>query len=198
MLNRRNKRNNHLRRPGTWGLGLPAVLVVALILGRPLVAVLLSLLYPIQIARIARHEPSEPLEARQLLTTYLIDSPSDNTAVDGQVTLREAILAANTNSAVGDALPGTPGLDTINFAGGLTGPMPGPHLQKAAGEQEQGEHAYGIEIDFLVTEDRGPGTGRKGRADRQLCGDDRPRCCRRVRGSGSVGREGQSGYLATP
>ncbi len=41
--------------------------------------------------------------------------------VDGQVTLREAIQAANMNRSVGDAPAGTAGLDTIQFAPSLSG-----------------------------------------------------------------------------
>ena len=44
-----------------------------------------------------------------------VTSTADNIAVDGVVTLREAITAANTNQPSGDALKGDPGLDTILF-----------------------------------------------------------------------------------
>ena len=61
----------------------------------------------------------ETLEARQLLATLVVDSTLDNfdanaPATDGVVTLREAILAANSDTAVGDAPAGS-GADTITF-----------------------------------------------------------------------------------
>ena len=48
-------------------------------------------------------------------TTYAVNSLADNTATDGVITLREAILAANSNFAQGDA-PAGGASDTINFA----------------------------------------------------------------------------------
>jgi uncharacterized repeat protein (TIGR01451 family)/CSLREA domain-containing protein len=50
-----------------------------------------------------------------LATTFTVTSTADTIAVDGVVTLREAITAANTNAPSGDAPAGTAGLDTINF-----------------------------------------------------------------------------------
>ncbi|HBB95280.1 MAG TPA: hypothetical protein DC054_07795 [Blastocatellia bacterium] len=52
--------------------------------------------------------------------TITVTGTGDTIAVDGVVTLREAITAANTNAASGDAPAGDPGLDVINFniAGG--------------------------------------------------------------------------------
>lgn len=48
-------------------------------------------------------------------TTYVVNSVSDTVATDGVVTLREALTAASTNAAAGDAAAGTIGLDTITF-----------------------------------------------------------------------------------
>lgn len=48
------------------------------------------------------------LECRLTPTVITVNSVLDTVAVDGVVTLREAILAANTNTAVGDAPAGTP------------------------------------------------------------------------------------------
>ena len=45
----------------------------------------------------------EPLECRALLTTITVGGIGDTIANDGVVTLREAITAANTNAASGDA-----------------------------------------------------------------------------------------------
>jgi hypothetical protein len=52
--------------------------------------------------------------------TITVTGTGDSLAVDGLVTLREAIGAANTNAPVGDAPAGDAGLDVINFniAGG--------------------------------------------------------------------------------
>lgn len=47
--------------------------------------------------------------------TITVTGTGDTIAVDGFVTLREAISAANTNGPAGDAPAGDPGLDTINF-----------------------------------------------------------------------------------
>ncbi len=57
----------------------------------------------------------EPLEDRSLLATIVVTGIGDSIAEDGVVTLREAITAANTNAASGDAPAGDTGLDTINF-----------------------------------------------------------------------------------
>ncbi len=58
-------------------------------------------------------------------TAYLVTSLADNIEVDGMVTLREAITAANTNTAVGDAPPGVlGGTDAIAFDPTLYAPKP--------------------------------------------------------------------------
>jgi len=58
----------------------------------------------------------EALEPRLLLTTYSVDSLADVVADDGYVTLREALEAADTNTAVYDAPEGSTGEDTIQFS----------------------------------------------------------------------------------
>src|SRR5690242_7734998 len=65
----------------------------------------------------------EPLEERSLLATIVVTSLNDNVTVDGKVTLREAIQAANTNQSVDGSASGevAPALDTIVFQAGLTG-----------------------------------------------------------------------------
>src|SRR5438445_167444 len=55
------------------------------------------------------------LEGRCLPTVITVTGTGDTVAVDGLVTLREAILAANTDQPVGDAPAGS-GTDTIRFA----------------------------------------------------------------------------------
>src|SRR5947207_10468386 len=57
----------------------------------------------------------ERLEDRSLLATIVVTGTGDTIAVDGVVTLREAITAASTNAPSGDAPAGDAGLDTINF-----------------------------------------------------------------------------------
>jgi Ca2+-binding RTX toxin-like protein len=57
----------------------------------------------------------EPLEMRAVPATIIVTGTGDTIAVDGLVTLREAITAANTNAVSGDAPAGSAGLDTINF-----------------------------------------------------------------------------------
>ena len=53
---------------------------------------------------------------------YVVNSTADNVAVDGYVTLREAILAANSNTAVGDAHAGSSSTtDVIVFSSSLNG-----------------------------------------------------------------------------
>jgi len=53
-----------------------------------------------------------------MLTVLTVDSLGDDIAVDGKVTLREAIQAANTDAQVGDAVAGN-GADLIQFHASL-------------------------------------------------------------------------------
>jgi hypothetical protein len=58
--------------------------------------------------------------------TITVTGTGDTIAVDGVVTLREAITAANTNAPCGDAPAGDVGLDVINFnipGGGVQGKL---------------------------------------------------------------------------
>ena len=70
---------------------------------------------------------SENLETRTMLTAYVLNSASDGAAetsavADGNLTLREAIIAANTNAAFGDAAAGSAGeIDRIFFSPGAFG-----------------------------------------------------------------------------
>src|SRR5690606_31767909 len=62
----------------------------------------------------------QALEARALFTTYVVDSLADTVAVDGDLTLREAIEAANTDAIAGDAPAGDAGsVDLIKFDASL-------------------------------------------------------------------------------
>ncbi len=63
----------------------------------------------------------EQLEDRRMLAVITVTSLADNLFADGEVTLREAIVAANTNLAVGDAPAGSVGADTIEFSAALSG-----------------------------------------------------------------------------
>ena len=70
-----------------------------------------------------RRLAAEPLEDRRMLAVITVDSLLDNTTDDGLVTLREAIIAANTD-ALADATEGTQagsGDDTIEFDTALDG-----------------------------------------------------------------------------
>ncbi len=67
-------------------------------------------------ARSRRWPALESLEERCLLAAFVVNSLADGAPVaDGQLTLREAILAANTNAPSGDAPAGNSTLDTIRF-----------------------------------------------------------------------------------
>jgi len=62
----------------------------------------------------------EELEPRILLTSYLVDSLADVVASDGFITLREALQAANTNTAINEAPAGSATeTDDIDFDGDL-------------------------------------------------------------------------------
>jgi predicted outer membrane repeat protein len=63
----------------------------------------------------------ETLEARAVPTVFVVTTAVMNSVVDGQVSLLEAMQAANTNAPVGDAPAGSAGLDTIQFAPALAG-----------------------------------------------------------------------------
>lgn len=67
-----------------------------------------------------RRNIAEALETRALLATITVTSATDVTADDGQVTLREAIEAANTDTSVDGSTAGS-GADTIVFAPALDG-----------------------------------------------------------------------------
>jgi hypothetical protein len=63
----------------------------------------------------------EPLETRNMLAVLTVNSLLDNTTGgDGLVTLREAIIASNTDAATDLGETGA-GADTIQFTGGLSG-----------------------------------------------------------------------------
>ena len=74
------------------------------------------------LARSLRRRPlrCELLEARQLLAVITVDSWFDNSSLNGEVTLREAIEAANTDTSVDGSVAGN-GPDTIVFDPALTG-----------------------------------------------------------------------------
>jgi len=66
-----------------------------------------------------------------MFATITVTTTNDTVAVDSQCSLREAILAANSNTAVDSCTAGTAGLDTIQFSLGagtptinITSPLP--------------------------------------------------------------------------
>ncbi len=63
----------------------------------------------------------EPLEQRMLLTMFLVNTTADEVSNNGRVSLREALMAANSNSAVGDARAGRASGDFIRFDRSLSG-----------------------------------------------------------------------------
>ena len=69
-----------------------------------------------------RSPAAEMLEIRQLLSTITVTSLAENNAIDGLVTLREALTAANSNKSVDGSTAGQLGVqDVIVFQPGLTG-----------------------------------------------------------------------------
>ncbi len=70
--------------------------------------------------------PAEVLETRTLLTVFVVNTVTDdlgdfNGTSDGQLSLREAIRASNTNTPFGDAAAGSIDGDSIVFATSLSG-----------------------------------------------------------------------------
>src|SRR5687767_2794880 len=66
----------------------------------------------------------EALEPRMMLSTITVTSLADNLDADGQVTLREAIVAANSNTSVDGSTAGS-GADEILFSSPLFTQGPG-------------------------------------------------------------------------
>ncbi len=58
-----------------------------------------------------------------VFATITVNTTADTVAMDGLCSLREAIQAANSNTAVNECQPGTPGLDTIQFDIGAGTPV---------------------------------------------------------------------------
>jgi fibronectin-binding autotransporter adhesin len=82
----------------------------------------------------------EPLEDRRMLSVFAVNSLADVVAADGLVTLREALQAANTNTAVYDAPAGSATeTDVITFAPSLftDGTHPVPRTITLGGTQLQ-------------------------------------------------------------
>ena len=60
----------------------------------------------------------EQLEPRRLLTVFIVDTTIDGPGMgdsDGVISLREAVVASNTNAAFGDAPAGSASVDVIQF-----------------------------------------------------------------------------------
>ena len=90
----------------------------------------------------------ESLEARTLLSAIVVTSLADNTALDGLVTLREAIQAANTDSSVDGSVAGN-GADLITFTSELKGQilMNGSQMSITDATTITGNGSYRIVID---------------------------------------------------
>lgn len=94
----------------------------------------------------------EPLEERSLLTVITVTRLDDAVGTGDGITLREAILAANTNVAVDGSAAGqaSPAIDSIVFQGGLTGTIslgPGGQLSISETVKIQGNGAGSTIID---------------------------------------------------
>ena len=86
------------------------------------------------------------LEHRRLLAVFTVDTISDdlNSQPDGQISLREAITAANTNAAFGDAAAGDSSPDFIRFASSIAGQtisLSGTELEITDGLVIRGDNA---------------------------------------------------------
>jgi hypothetical protein len=87
----------------------------------------------------------EPLEGRQMLATITVTSLADNLNIDGQVTLREAIQAAELDASVDGSIKGN-GADTIQFAPGLAGAA----NLLLAGDMTVDRSAFAISTDVTI------------------------------------------------
>ena len=70
---------------------------------------------------ITRRLQLESLEPRWAPATITVTTLDAGSVVDGEVSLREAFHAANDNISVDGSVSGSPGVDIIEFAPGLTG-----------------------------------------------------------------------------
>ncbi|MFW6124751.1 MAG: hypothetical protein ACOC46_01275, partial [Pirellulales bacterium] len=88
---------------------------------------------------------------------FLVDTNADTVAVDGNVSLREAIQAANTNAPVNEAPAGTPGGDSITFnlsAGNETITLGGTQLDTIVEELSiDGDNTAGSGTDVTIDGD---------------------------------------------
>ena len=87
----------------------------------------------------------EPLERRDLLATITVTNLADNMNVDGQVTLREAIQAAELDVGVDGSVAGS-GADVIEFAPGLNGEVD----LLLVGDSANGASAFAIASDVTI------------------------------------------------
>lgn len=92
----------------------------------------------------------ERLEDRSLLSAIVVTSLADNTTGDGQVTLREAIQAANTDTAVDGSTAGS-GADEITFAAGLFSGGDQTIQLSIAGDHEFGPSALAITTPITIS-----------------------------------------------
>ncbi len=81
-------------------------------------------------------KPYESLEPRNLLATFVVTHADDVVADDGLLSLREAVIAANTNEAFSDAPAGDEEGDRIVFEAGEPGADPSDIQLLTLGELE--------------------------------------------------------------
>ncbi|MFC1603775.1 PKD domain-containing protein [Planctomycetota bacterium] len=68
------------------------------------------------------HQAEQEGTLSSVAVEYVVDSLLDNVVQDGELTLREALEAANTNTSIGDAVAGSSeDVDIIRFDGALAG-----------------------------------------------------------------------------
>jgi hypothetical protein len=96
-------------------------------------------------AAICRRLLFEPLERRDMLATITITSLADNLNVDGQITLREAIRAAELDISVDGSVAGN-GADVVQFAAALSGDVD----LLLAGDTTHGRSAFLISSDIAI------------------------------------------------
>ncbi len=94
----------------------------------------------------------EQLDARELWAVITVTSPLDTVANDSQVTLREAILAAETDTSVDGSAAGS-GADTIVFDPALAGKI---ITLTTAGSDSAGPSAFAISSNITIAGFTGP------------------------------------------
>ena len=99
--------------------------------------------------RTRRRRIFESLENRRVLATIVVTSLADEVADDGQVTLREAIAAANNDTTVDGSVAGS-GADTITFDPALTADGPAAIELSIVGDRSAGRSGLLISSEITI------------------------------------------------